>query len=40
MAFGIGTNTRTAGSGFPRGKQKEIACQCMPECVLWSLTAS
>ena len=28
MAFGIGTNTQKADSGYIRGKQKEIACQC------------
>ena len=28
MAFGIGTNTQKADSGFIKGKQREIACHC------------
>lgn len=28
MAFGIGTSTNNTGTAFPRGIQKEIACQC------------
>ena len=28
MAFGIGTNKQKADSGFIKGKQREIVCQC------------
>ena len=28
MAFGIGTNTKSADAGEVRGTQREIACEC------------
>ena len=32
MSFGIGTNTEKANSGFVKGEQHEIACECWFTC--------